>query len=221
MLLSFSPPYRNPRRDRPFKCEQLAWDIFVAVLIVYGCVNIPLRIGFDLDSTIGQVVVDAVIDVVFFADMVLSFRTAYFAGDGDTIVDPSDIAWRYLKGLPSTVQHNTAQRGTGVSLEINCNTCIFSVIHVHESANVCDVSVSSCGRKSNMCARRKRVTGNIPCRTDCMFRDQCSRGVTYENTCGVRLCDGHISFIDEHVLGCGPNVQMSQELLRQDIRFFR
>ncbi|CAM9850383.1 unnamed protein product, partial [Sphacelaria rigidula] len=129
----------------PFKCEQLAWDIFVAVLIVYGCVNIPLRIGFDLDSTIGQVVVDAVIDVVFFADMVLSFRTAYFAGDGDTIVDPSDIAWRYLKGdffldLSSTVPIDLVLLATGNSDGILRSTKLLRTLRLLRLARLLKLS---------------------------------------------------------------------------------
>lgn len=85
--------------------QQLAWDIFVAVVIVYECIEIPLRIGFDLDSTDGQIVVDAVIDFIFFVDMVLSFRTAYIADDGEVVAEPSDIAWRYLKGTSHLSQY--------------------------------------------------------------------------------------------------------------------
>lgn len=67
-------------------------------MIVYGCVSIPLRIGFDLEASTGQIAVDAVVDVMFFVDMVLNFRTAFFADDGDVVAKPADIALRYLKG---------------------------------------------------------------------------------------------------------------------------
>lgn len=74
------------------------WDLFVACLVVYGCINIPLRIGFDLPTSVAQIVTDSFIDVVFLADIVVSFRTAYLAPDGEPVTIPGDIAIRYLKG---------------------------------------------------------------------------------------------------------------------------
>lgn len=70
----------------------------MAILIVYGCINIPLRIGFDLPTSLGQIVTDAFIDICFLVDMILSFRTAYLAPDGEPVTNPGDIAIRYLKG---------------------------------------------------------------------------------------------------------------------------
>lgn len=67
------------------------------MLIIYGCVTIPLRIGFELDPSVGEKVADGVVDVMFFADMVVQFRTAFFAGDGEIVTDPREIAVRYLK----------------------------------------------------------------------------------------------------------------------------
>lgn len=78
--------------------SQVVWDLFVAVLIVYGCINIPLRIGFDLPTSLGQIITDAFIDIIFLTDMILSFRTAYLAPDGEPVTNPGDIAIRYLKG---------------------------------------------------------------------------------------------------------------------------
>lgn len=92
LLLRCSPSINS-------RLSQLIWDIFVAIMIVYGCVSIPLRIGFDLETSAAQVAIDAVIDVMFFVDMVLQFRTAFFADDGDVIAEPRDIAWRYIRGL--------------------------------------------------------------------------------------------------------------------------
>lgn len=74
------------------------WDLFVAVLIVYGCIDIPLRIGFDLPTSLGQMITDSFIDIAFLSDMILSFRTAYLAPDGEPVTAPRDIAIRYLKG---------------------------------------------------------------------------------------------------------------------------
>ncbi|CAM9898271.1 unnamed protein product [Ectocarpus sp. 8 AP-2014] len=82
----------------PYDRRKVVWDIFVAILIVYGCLNIPLRIGFDLPTSLGQIIADSFIDIVFLSDIILSFRTAYLAPDGEPVTSPGDIALRYLKG---------------------------------------------------------------------------------------------------------------------------
>lgn len=82
----------------PHTPSQVVWDIFVAILIVYGCLNIPLRIGFDLPTSLGQIITDSFIDIVFLSDIILSFRTVYLAPDGEPVTSPGDIAIRYLKG---------------------------------------------------------------------------------------------------------------------------
>eukprot|EP00903_Cladosiphon_okamuranus_P018054 g16615.t1 len=82
----------------PYDKRKVVWDLFVATLILYGCINIPLRIGFDLPSSLGQIITDAFIDVCFLLDVILSFRTAYLAPDGEPVTNPGDIAIRYLKG---------------------------------------------------------------------------------------------------------------------------
>ncbi|CBN79924.1 conserved unknown protein [Ectocarpus siliculosus] len=82
----------------PYDRRKVVWDIFVAILIVYGCLNIPLRIGFDLPTSLGQIIADSFIDIVFLSDIILSFRTVYLAPDGEPVTSPGDIALRYLKG---------------------------------------------------------------------------------------------------------------------------
>ncbi|CAM9641237.1 unnamed protein product, partial [Hapterophycus canaliculatus] len=78
--------------------SQVVWDLFVACLILYGCINIPLRIGFDLPTSVGQIITDSFIDVVFLTDIAVSFRTAYLAPDGEPVTSLGNIAIRYLKG---------------------------------------------------------------------------------------------------------------------------
>lgn len=70
----------------------------MAILILYGCINIPLRIGFDLPPSLGQIITDGFIDIAFLFDMILSFRTAYLAPDGEPVTNLRDIAIRYIKG---------------------------------------------------------------------------------------------------------------------------
>ncbi|CAM9958680.1 unnamed protein product, partial [Ectocarpus fasciculatus] len=92
-------PIGSPRfLIHPYDRRKVVWDIFVAILIVYGCLNIPLRIGFDLPTSLGQIIADSFIDIVFLSDIILSFRTVYLAPDGEPVTNPGDIAIRYLKG---------------------------------------------------------------------------------------------------------------------------
>lgn len=126
---------------------QVAWDVFVAVLIVYGCVNIPLRIGFDLEAGLAQVIADATVDVMFFLDMVFSFRTAFFAPDGDLVMNTGDIAVRYLKGnfvvdLVSTVPLDLVMLARGGGADILRLTRLLRTLRLLRLAKLWKVSSS-------------------------------------------------------------------------------
>ena len=125
--------------------RQVAWDLFVAAMIIYGCVSIPLRIGFDLDKGPGQIIADSVVDVAFVADMVLSFRTAYLAPDGDAVTNPRDIAVRYLKGsffidLTSTVPVDLIMLSAGNSRSILRSTKLLRTLRLLRLARVIKLS---------------------------------------------------------------------------------
>ena len=55
------------------------WDLGVGALILYSVLIIPFRIGFGVDCThIVAFVFDCLVDIMFFLDIILNFRTAYF-----------------------------------------------------------------------------------------------------------------------------------------------
>ncbi|CAM9173045.1 unnamed protein product, partial [Discosporangium mesarthrocarpum] len=82
----------------PHDKRKLVWDLWVALLIVYSCVSVPLRIGFELEQDLGSIVLDGIVDTMFFADLVVATRTAYISDDGEVIVDVRCIRERYLHG---------------------------------------------------------------------------------------------------------------------------
>ncbi|CAM9681517.1 unnamed protein product [Choristocarpus tenellus] len=82
----------------PYDKRKLVWDVWVAVLIVYSCVSIPFRIGFEVEGSTGSLVVDVIVDIMFLADVVVATRTAYVSDDGQVVVDSCKIIGRYFRG---------------------------------------------------------------------------------------------------------------------------
>ncbi len=80
----------------PQSRRKIKWDVFVSILIVYSVLIIPYRIGFDVEARGFAYGFDWFVDGMFFLDMVLSFRTAYYSGD-ELIVNNSMIVRTYLR----------------------------------------------------------------------------------------------------------------------------
>ena len=88
------------RHDSKFKTY---WDLFIILLVIYNCLTIPLAVAFPkmefLESNMGIKVFENAIDVLFFADILINFRTSYVsASSGLEIVDGKRIALNYVKG---------------------------------------------------------------------------------------------------------------------------
>lgn len=64
--------------------HKVKWDLIVAVLIVYSTLIVPFRIGFDRTASALETAMDAVVDIVFAADIAASFRTAFVDEVGGT-----------------------------------------------------------------------------------------------------------------------------------------
>ena len=60
------------------------WDGFIAVLIMYSILVIPMDLAFDTFSTgtRGDIVsgIEYALNILFVGDIVLSFNTAYYSG---------------------------------------------------------------------------------------------------------------------------------------------
>jgi hypothetical protein len=74
------------------------WDLGVGVLIMYSVLVIPFRIGFGVDClhTLAFAF-DCIVDITFFIDIVLNFRTPFFDRTVGIVVDPWSIASRYIR----------------------------------------------------------------------------------------------------------------------------
>jgi len=82
----------------PHQRYKFRWDLIVGVLIVYSILVIPWRIGFDIVPDDGSTVFEALVDVIFFIDMILTFRTAPVDAEGTMLTVPSVIRRKYLEG---------------------------------------------------------------------------------------------------------------------------
>ena len=80
------------------------WNNMVIVLAMYNSVTIPMAIfyGEDGPTIIGSetiALIDALVDLTFLIDVVLTFRTTYLDTEtGSDETDPHKIASKYLHG---------------------------------------------------------------------------------------------------------------------------
>lgn len=81
--------------------NRIRWDLFVMLLATWNCYAIPFEIAFDppFSESTPWLVANAIIDFIFFIDIILTFRTTYInSSGGDEITAPIEIAKLYLKG---------------------------------------------------------------------------------------------------------------------------
>ena len=86
------------RNMEPFLIK---WDLIIILMAIYNSFQIPLGLAFKPPSyeyTFVKII-NSLIDICFFFDIILSFRTTYFNPiTGAEIFDPKKIAKNYLKG---------------------------------------------------------------------------------------------------------------------------
>eukprot|EP01039_Chlorochromonas_danica_P006251 gene6251-6892_t len=82
----------------PTSRYKLVWDCFVAVLIIYSVLVVPVELGFNGSAFEGSSTLSLAINCLFFVDIALSFCTAYFSEEADALViSRRMIAWHYTK----------------------------------------------------------------------------------------------------------------------------
>jgi len=80
-----------------------SWEIFSGLFVVYTSIEVPFRIGFMFFSapSVGELVIEYFIVVVFFVDMVINFLTAHTCETTNILVyDHNKIAIRYVSKAP-------------------------------------------------------------------------------------------------------------------------
>lgn len=54
------------------------WDVFIMCMVVYTALVVPLELSFGLSQAVGRVAAEYAMDMCFFIDLCLNFRTAYY-----------------------------------------------------------------------------------------------------------------------------------------------
>jgi hypothetical protein len=77
----------------------MIWDGMIFLLTFYTSIFVPYNVAFKSKSMddVPLLVIDSVVDVVFFLDIVLNFHTTFVSATGEVISDPKLIRWNYLK----------------------------------------------------------------------------------------------------------------------------
>jgi CRP-like cAMP-binding protein len=76
---------------------KLYWDIVCGVFIVFSVIAIPYRLFFEARVSTMGMVLDYFIDILFFFDMIFSFRTGFFNKQGHLIMNPRRIFKSYIR----------------------------------------------------------------------------------------------------------------------------
>jgi hypothetical protein len=73
---------------------RLRWDIYIICMALYNSISIPLSIAFQVDAldSIGITIFEAFVDLSFFIDVLLNFRTTYIS----SVFDPVKIGRNYI-----------------------------------------------------------------------------------------------------------------------------
>ena len=81
--------------NNPFKT---LWDIFVIILAVYNCICIPLSFSFEPPFIKKLSKVDFVVDLMYYADIIIAFRAQKLLDDGTLLLNNREIIVNYLRG---------------------------------------------------------------------------------------------------------------------------
>lgn len=79
---------------------RIKWDMFIIILAIYNSIGLPLQIAFNPPFMQDEYIqaFDNVIDLTFFFDIILTFRTTIVHPmTGEEIFDGNKIARYYLR----------------------------------------------------------------------------------------------------------------------------
>lgn len=88
-------PWFTFHPNHPYK---MAFDNLIGVCIIYSCIAVPLKIGFDLTTTTASITINSIVDFFFALDIIAGFRTVYIDDEGAIVHDMKKVAWRYATG---------------------------------------------------------------------------------------------------------------------------
>ncbi|CAH8656272.1 unnamed protein product [Schistosoma intercalatum] len=104
--LDLVPQYKQEAPKTPphiilhYVAFKTTWDWLILFLTGYTAVMVPFNAAFKSKTMddVSLLVVDSIVDVIFFIDIVLNFHTTFVGPNGEVISDATIIRINYLKG---------------------------------------------------------------------------------------------------------------------------
>jgi hypothetical protein len=75
---------------------KVAWDTIIMLLIIYTATWVPVLVSFYDSTSENHLILDSIVDIFFFIDIILNFFLAIDTGNGIYETDKSIIAKTYL-----------------------------------------------------------------------------------------------------------------------------
>ena len=99
------PQYRQEAPKTPphiilhYSVFKATWDWLILILTFYTSIMVPYNAAFDSKTMddVPLLVVDSIVDVIFFIDIILNFHTTFVGPSGEVVSDPKIIRMNYLK----------------------------------------------------------------------------------------------------------------------------
>ena len=106
ILIDSLPEYRhNPPKTPPhillhYSAFKICWDWIILSLTFYTVIMVPYNLAINRsfnNQNVKLLVIDSIVDVIFFIDIIFNFHTSFVGTDGSVIVDHDKIRKNYLK----------------------------------------------------------------------------------------------------------------------------
>lgn len=137
------PQYRQEAPKTPphillhYCAFKAIWDWVILCLTFYTAIMVPYNVAFKNKTSedVSLLVLDSIVDVIFFIDIVLNFHTTFVGPGGEVVSDPKIIRMNYMRSwfiidllscLPYDV-FNAFDHDDDVSNEWPVENCLTSV----------------------------------------------------------------------------------------------
>lgn len=99
------PQYRQEAPQTPphillhYCAFKAVWDWAILCLTFYTAIMVPYNVAFKNKTSedVSLLVLDSIVDVVFFIDIVLNFHTTFVGAAGEVVSDPKVIRRNYCR----------------------------------------------------------------------------------------------------------------------------
>ena len=95
------PPKTPPHILLHYSVFKIVWDRFILFLTFYTVVMVPYNLAIrkqhNINDDIIMMVLNSIVDVIFFIDIIFNFHTSFVGHNGEVIVDEKIIRRNYLR----------------------------------------------------------------------------------------------------------------------------